>query len=119
MHIASDEIYLRELIARPLLEGMVPPVGVGFVPPPPAAGLPKDVIAFWFQRARAGTRRLLMEWPVDADLTARHDGGLVAVFGGSPMNALEWLEAYGGHEAFHHSQIDAVCQAVSSFEAKR
>ncbi len=119
MHIAGDEIYLRELIARPLLEGVLPPDGVGFVPPPPAAGLPKDVIAFWFQRARAGTRRLLLEWPADADLNARHDGGLVAVFGGAPMNAIEWLEAYGGHEAFHHKQIDAVRRDVSGVEAQR
>ena len=119
MHIAGDEIYLRELIARPLLEGVLPPEGVGFVPPPPAAGLPKDVIAFWFQRARAETRRLLLTWPADADLNARHDGGLVAVFGGAPMNALEWLESYGGHEAFHHRQIDAVRQDLSSLEAHR
>ena len=59
MHIAGDEIYLRELIARPLLEGVLPPEGVGFVPPPPAAGLPKDVIAFWFQRARAESEQAL------------------------------------------------------------
>ena len=118
MHIAGDEIYLRELIARPLLEGVLPPEGVGFVPPPPAAGLSKDVIAFWFKRARAETRRLLLAWPVDADLTARHDGGLVAVFGRAPMNALEWLESYGDHEAFHHRQIDAVRQDLSSLEAQ-
>ena len=119
MHIASDEIYLRELIARPLLEGVLPPEGVSFVPPPPAAGLPKAVIEFWFRRARAVTRRLLLEWPADADLNARHDGGLVVVFGGEPMNALEWLEAYGGHEAFHHRQIDAVQQDVAGLEAQR
>lgn len=119
MHIAGDEIYLRELIARPLLEGVLPPEGVGFVPPPPAAGLPKAAIAFWFERARAGTRRLLLEWPANANLNARHDGGLVAVFGGAPMNALEWLEAYAGHEAFHHNQIDAVRQDVSSREVQR
>ena len=29
-----------------------------------------------------------------------HRGGLEA------MNGLEWLEGYGGHEAFHHKQID-------------
>ncbi|HXQ37991.1 MAG TPA: DinB family protein [Anaerolineales bacterium] len=29
-----------------------------------------------------------------------HIGGLEA------MSSLEWLEGYGGHEAFHHQQID-------------
>ncbi len=24
------------------------------------------------------------------------------------MNALEWLDGYAGHEAFHHRQIDAL-----------
>ncbi len=26
------------------------------------------------------------------------------------MNALEWLMGYGGHEMFHHRQIDALIQ---------
>lgn len=118
VHIASDEIYLRELIARPLLEGVQPPEGVGFRPPPPVAGLPKDVIEFWFERARWVTRRLLREWPAEAGGTTRHDGGLVAVLGESPLNALEWLESFGGHEAFHHRQIEAVLQVVVEVEAK-
>ncbi len=118
VHIASDEIYLRELIARPLLEGVQPPEGVGFRPPPPVAGLTKDVIEFWFERARSVTRRLLREWPAEADGTTRHDGGLVALFGGSSLNALEWLESFGGHEAFHHRQIDAVMHTITDVEAE-
>jgi hypothetical protein len=31
MHIALDEIYLRELIARPLIEGVQPPEDVRFI----------------------------------------------------------------------------------------
>ena len=100
MHLAIDELYLRELIALPLLEGIKPPDGVRFLPPPPPQGVPKDVIQFWFQRARLQTRRLLDAWPSDADLEVTHVGGLRA------MNGLEWPEAYGGHEAFHHRQIE-------------
>jgi hypothetical protein len=108
LHIALDEHYLREQIARPLLEGVSPPASIQFIPPPPAHGLAKDGIRFWFERARVLTRRLLTEWPAGANLELRHDGGLVEVFGGPPLNGLEWLESYGGHEAFHHRQIDAV-----------
>ncbi len=108
MHIAGDELYLRELIARPLLEGYSPPASIGFVPPPPPAGVSKDAIAFWFARARAGTTELLQSWPTHADLATRHDGGLVALFGGPPQNTLEWLAGFGGHEASHHGQIDAL-----------
>ncbi len=39
MHIAIDEVYLRELIARPLREGTKPPEGITFLPPPPPPGL--------------------------------------------------------------------------------
>lgn len=100
MHLAIDEFYLRELIARPLLEGIKPPEGVRFLPPPPAYGTAKETIQFWFERARLQTRRLFENWPSDANLDVRHEGGLQA------MNGLEWLEGYGGHEAFHHQQID-------------
>ena len=100
MHLAIDEIYLRELIARPLLEGVKPPDGVTFLPPPPPYGTGKDVIRFWFARARSQTRRLFDNWPPDADLDLTHQGGLEA------MNGLEWFEGYAGHEAFHHRQID-------------
>jgi hypothetical protein len=102
MHLALDEHYLREQIARPLLEGVQPPEGVSFLPPPPPYGTPKDVIRFWFQRARLVTRRLIENWPVDANLELRHTGGL------DSMNGAEWLEGYGGHEAFHRRQIDAL-----------
>jgi hypothetical protein len=100
MHLAIDELYLRELIARPLLEGIRPPAGVRFLPPPPPYGTSKDVIRFWFERARLETRRLFDNWPSDANLDVRHEGGLEA------MNGLEWFGGYGGHEAFHHLQID-------------
>jgi hypothetical protein len=100
MHLAIDEVYLRELIARPLLEGVKPPDGVTFLPPPPPYGTKQDVIRFWFARARSQTRRLFESWPPDADLDLTHEGGLEA------MNGLEWFEGYAGHEAFHHQQID-------------
>ena len=102
MHLAIDEHYLREQIARPLLEGVKPPDGVLFLPPPPPHGTSKDVIQFWFERARTMTRRMIEAWPADANLELRHVGGLEA------MNGAEWLEGYGGHEAFHHRQIDAL-----------
>lgn len=102
MHLAIDEHYLREQIARPLLEGVKPPKGVSFLPPPPPYGAPKEVIRFWFERARSMTRRMIEGWPADANLELKHTGGL------EPMNGVEWLEGYGGHETFHHRQIDAL-----------
>jgi hypothetical protein len=100
MHLAIDEFYLRELIARPLLEGIRPPDGVRFLPPPPPYGTSKEVIQFWFERARLQTRRFFDDWPDDANLDVTHEGGLRA------MNGLEWFEGYGGHETVHHQQID-------------
>lgn len=102
LHLAIDEHYLREQIARPLLEGVPPPEGVSFLPPLPPFGTPQDVIAYWFQRAHLMTRWLIETWPADANLTLKHTGGL------KPMNGAEWLMGYGGHEAFHHRQIDAL-----------
>ena len=99
MHLAIDEVYLRELIARPLIDGIKPPDFVSFLPPPPPYGVPKDVIFFWFDRSRIETRRLLDNLPEDVDLDITHEGGIEA------MNGLQWLEAYAGHEAFHHPQI--------------
>ena len=111
MHLAIDEFYLRELIARPLLEGIKPPDGVRFLPPPPPYGVSKDVIQFWFERARLQTRRLFDDWPTDANLDVKHEGGLEA------MNGLEWFEGYGGHEALHHQQIEhLVAQMPQSAE---
>lgn len=100
MHLAIDEFYLRELIARPLLEGIKPPNGLTFLPPPPPYGTTKEVIQFWFQRARLQTRRFFENWPKNADLDMTHEGGLRA------MNGLEWFEGYAGHEAFHFQQLD-------------
>ncbi|MFN2175675.1 MAG: DinB family protein [Anaerolineales bacterium] len=100
MHIALDEIYLRELIARPLLEGVKPPEGITFLPPPPPIGVNKDVILFWFERARSGTIFLFENWPEDANLKLTHKGGF-----DEGMNGLEWLAGYASHEAFHHRQI--------------
>ena len=107
MHLAIDEHYLREQIARPLLEGVPPPEAVSFLPPPPPYGTPKDVVRFWFQRARAMTRRLLENWPAEANLELKHTGGLEA------MNGAEWLMGYGGHEAFHHRQLDTLIKQLS------
>lgn len=106
MHLAADEHYLREQIARPLLEGIKPPDGIHFVPPPPPYGAQKEGIEFWFNRARAITRRLLEDVPADANLELKHEGGL------APMNGLEWFEGYAGHEAFHHKQIDELIMQV-------
>jgi len=102
MHLAIDEFYLRELIAKPLLEGIKPPDGITFLPPPPPYGAPKNVIEFWFQRARLQTELYFENWPVDANLDLTHEGGL------QEMNGLEWFEGYAGHEAFHHQQIEAL-----------
>ncbi len=109
MHLAIDEIYLRELIARPLLDGIKPPVDVSFFPPPPPYGILKDVIFFWFDRSRLETRRLLDNLTEDANLEITHKGGLEA------MNGLQWLEAYAGHEAFHHQQIKNLIVQLPEF----
>ena len=110
MHLAIDEHYLREQIARPLLEGVQPPADVSFIPPPPAPGAKKEVIRYWFDRARAMTRRLFAEWPRNANLELQHVGGLEA------MNGLGWLQGYGGHEAFHHRQIKRVIAELEKAE---
>jgi hypothetical protein len=102
MHLAIDEHYVRENITRPLLEGIPPPAALSFLPPPPSYGTAKDVIQFWFARARLQTRRLLDDWPAAANLQLQHSGGLDA------MNGAEWLLGYSGHEAFHHKQIDTL-----------
>ena len=99
MHLGIDEFYLRELIARPLLEGLKPPEGITFLPPPPPYGAQKEVIVFWLDRARLQTHRYFQDWPADANLELIHVGDLEA------MNGLEWFEGYAGHEAFHHRQI--------------
>jgi hypothetical protein len=109
MHLAIDEIYLRELITRPLLDGIKPPVDVSFLPPPPPHGIPKDVIFFWFDRSRIETRRLLDNLPEDANLDITHEGGFEA------MNGLQWLEAYAGHEVFHHQQIKDLIVQLPEF----
>jgi hypothetical protein len=100
MHIALDEHYLREQIARPLLEGIKPPDAIHFIPPPPPYGARKEVIEFWFDRARKITRQLLENFPADANLELKHEGGLEL------MNGLEWFIGYAGHEVFHQQQID-------------
>ncbi len=107
MHVAIDEIYLRELIARPLLDGIKPPDDVSFFPPPPPYGIHKDVIFFWFDRSSVETRRLLDNLTEDANLDITHEGGFEA------MNGLQWIEAYAGHEAFHHQQINDLIAQLS------
>jgi hypothetical protein len=107
MHIAIDEFYLRELIARPLLMGVKPPEGIKFLPPPPPYGAPKDVIQFWLQRAREETYHFFEEMPDDINLDLKHEGGL------SQMNGLEWFLGYAGHEAFHHQHIDDLVRSMA------
>lgn len=108
MHIALDEHYLREQLARPLLEGVKPPDGIEFYPPPPPYGLPKDAIQFWFDRARLMTVRLLETDCKKWNLELRHNGGF-----DEASNGAEWLMGYAGHEKFHHKQIDAMLERVS------
>jgi hypothetical protein len=108
MHLAIDEHYLREQIARPLLEGVQPPEDVTFLPPPPPRGASKAVIEYWFERARIITHRLFEDWPADANLELKHVGGLEL------MNGLEWLEGYGGHEAFHQRHLDRVIAQLAA-----
>ncbi len=64
--------------------------------------LQKDVIEFWFHRARLQTQLYFENWPVDANLELTHQGGL------QEMNGLEWFEGYSGHEVFHHQKIEAL-----------
>ena len=109
MHLAIDEIYVRELIARPLLSGIQPPEGVSFLPPPPPHGAPRETIRFWFERARDGTVYYLESLAAKPNLACTHGGGL------EPMNGLEWLLGYAGHEAFHHRQIDALIAASREY----
>lgn len=87
MHIAIDEIYLRELISRLLCEGVRPPTEIIFLPPPTPYGTSKESILFWFARARSQTRSYVKEWPIQWDPELKHEGGLES------MNALEWLES--------------------------
>ena len=112
IHLAIDEHYLREQIARPLLEGIKPPEEVTFLPPPPYVGAKKEVILYWFERARTMTRRMIDNWPANGNLVLTHIGGLEA------MNSLEWLEGYGGHESFHHKQIDRVIGQLKEHDIK-
>ena len=107
MHLALDEQYLREQIARPLLEGVKPPDTILFLPPPPPYALPKDAIQFWFQRAREMTRRLLETENENWNLELRHAGGF-----DEAMNGAEWLMGYAGHEKFHHKQLDEMIARV-------
>lgn len=110
MHLAIDEIYLREMIARPLLEGVKPPDQITFPPPPSPYGLPKEAIRFWFERAREMTRRMIEELPPEINLKLTHMGGF------EQMNGLEWLEAFGGHEEFHLAQIDELTALVTKIK---
>jgi len=108
MHLAIDEIYLREMIALPLLEGIKPADGITFLPPPPPYGTPKATIQFWFQRARLRTQRYFANWPQNPNLEMTHEGGL------QEMNGLKWFEGYAGHEAFHHQQIETLIDLLSA-----
>jgi hypothetical protein len=107
LHLALDEDYLREHLARPLLEGVKPPESILFRPPPPQYGLPKDAIQFWFDRARLMTRRMILEESENWNLELRHAGGF-----DEEANGAEWLMGYAGHEKFHHKQIDETMERL-------
>jgi hypothetical protein len=83
---------------------------VRFLPPPPPYGTSKDVVRFWFKRARLATRCFFNNWPADANLDLMHEGDLEA------MNGLEWFVGYGGHEAFYHQQIDRLIAQLPKFK---
>ncbi len=104
MQIAIDEVYLRELISRPLQEGVKPPERITYLPPPPPHGAPKEAIELWLARSRSQTRLFVYGWPSDWHPHLKHESGL------EPMNALEWLKGYEGHEAVHHRQLDGLIQ---------
>lgn len=106
-HIAMDEDYLREHIARPLLEGVKPPDSILFYPPPTQYGLPKDALQFWFDRARLMTRRMVETESAHWSFELRHAGGF-----DEDANGAEWLMGYAGHEKFHHKQIDEMLERV-------
>jgi hypothetical protein len=58
---------------------------------------------------------MIREWPARANLQTRHCGGFE-----EPMNGAEWLASFGGHERFHHRQIEAlIAQAAEALEAER
>jgi hypothetical protein len=107
MHLAIDEFYLCELIVRPLLEGIKPPEGIRFLPPPPPYGNEKEVIQFWLKRSRLQTKRFFENWPENANLNLMHVGGLRA------MNGLGWFEGYAAHEKYHHQQLDRLIKQFS------
>jgi hypothetical protein len=58
------------------------------------------------------TRRVIESWPSDGNTELAHKGGL------QPMNSLEWLEGYGGHEAFYHQQVDKVIAQIKENNIK-
>jgi hypothetical protein len=106
-HIALDEDYLREHLARPLLEGIKPPDSILYLPPPPQYGLPGDAIQFWFDRARLLTRRMLETWDPNYNLQLTHNGGFEKA-----SNGAEWLMGFAGHEQYHHRQLDELIARV-------
>lgn len=106
MHIAIDEIYLRELISRPLYEGICPPPDVTFLPPSPPYGMTKETIYYWLNCARSQTEQYVKNWS-HWNPELKHKGGI------QPMNALEWLKGFADHEKSHQHQIDFVIKKLS------
>lgn len=70
------------------------------------------MIAFWFQRARLQTLRMLNSLPGNINLELTHSGGLDA------MSGLQWFKGYAGHEAFHHRQIDELIKSLTTKSTK-
>jgi hypothetical protein len=96
----------------PRWKELKPSEEVTFIPQSPFNGAKKEVIQFWFEPARTMTRRLIESWPDDANTELKHVAGLEA------MNSPEWLEGYGGHEAFHHKQINRVISQLQEHNIK-
>jgi hypothetical protein len=59
-----------------------------------------------------GNKYLNRDTPSDENRELTHVGGL------QPMNSFEWLEGHGGHEAFHHQQIDKMIAQIKEQNIK-
>jgi hypothetical protein len=110
--LAIGEHFVREHIARPLLEGVSPPPAVSATPPLAPYGAARDVIVFWLERARLVTRRMLQELPTHANLGLQHAGDL------HPMNGMEWLGYLAERESDQLGQIDALLRDMRGTQAQ-
>ena len=50
---------------------------------------------------------IFAEWPEDANLALKHEGGL------REMNGLQWFRGYASHEVAHHRQIKELAENLT------